>query len=210
VDSVQSFHKIHLVPFGEYVPLIETFPWLVALTPYHGTHIPSLSFGPGPTWMEMGNYRLATAICFEDTVPHVVRRFFSETKDGRQPDLLLNMSNDGWFCVPKGGEYVGSEEQEMHLAVSVFRAIENRVPLARAANTGVSAIVDGNGRVVKSLGTMKHDVLSGEVPLDDRTSFYSARGDWLGQSCLAVTIGLVPLAFFWPGRAVSPRVPSTA
>ncbi len=207
VNAIQSFNKIHLVPFGEYVPLIETFPWLVALTPYHGTHIPSLTFGKGPVWMELGPYRLATAICFEDTVPHVVRRSFSEMTDGRQPDLLLNMSNDGWFC---HDDAHASEEHAMHLAVSVFRAVENRVPLARAANTGVSAIVDGNGRVVKSLPSMKQDILAGEVPLDDRVSIYSSWGDWLGQSCLAVTIGLVPLAFFWPARGrrlVSPTAP---
>lgn len=188
--AYQHFHKLHLVPFGEYVPLIKTFPWLIALTPYHGTHVPSLSFGAAPAWLTLGKYRLAPAICFEDTVPHVVRRFFSETKDGRHPDVLVNLSNDGWFH--------GSSEHEMHLAASIFRAVENRVPLARAANTGVSAIVDGNGRVLQSLATLEVGVLAGEVPLDDRTGLYSAWGDWLGQSCLAITIGLIPLAFLWP------------
>ncbi|MCA1685960.1 MAG: apolipoprotein N-acyltransferase, partial [Planctomycetia bacterium] len=178
--------------------------WLVRLTPYHGTHIPSLSFGREPAWMEMGPYRIAAAICFEDTVPHLVRRFFSEAKDGRHPDLLLNLSNDGWFCREQGDGYRGSSEHSMHLAVSVFRAVENRVPLARAANTGVSAIVDGSGRVLKSLPTMKQDVLVGEVPLDDRVGLYSSWGDWVGQTCLAVTIGLVPLAFYWPKRVRRP------
>ena len=68
------YHKIHLVPFGEYVPLIKTFPWLTALTPYHGETVPSLNFGPGPAWFDVGPYRFAAAICFEDTVPQVVRR----------------------------------------------------------------------------------------------------------------------------------------
>ena len=192
VASVQSVNKLHLVPFGEYVPLIETFPWLVRLTPYNGSHIPSLTFGREPAWLDLGPLRLAAAICFEDTVPHVVRRFFREAKDGRHPDLLVNLSNDGWFH--------GSSEHEMHLAVSVFRAVENRVPLVRAANTGVSAIVDGNGRVLKSLPTLKQDVLVGEAPLDDRVGLYSSWGDWFGQTCLAVTIGLVPLGLFWPNR----------
>jgi apolipoprotein N-acyltransferase len=188
--AVQSFHKLHLVPFGEYVPLVETFPWLIALTPYHGGHVPSLSFGPEPKWLALGPYRLAAVICFEDTVPQVVRRFFREAKDGRHPDLLVNMSNDGWFH--------GSSEHDMHLAVSVFRAVEHRVPMARAANTGISAIVDGNGRVVESLPKLKEGVLTGVVPLDDRAALYSVWGDWLGQSCLAVTIGLVPMAVLWP------------
>lgn len=193
VKSEQSFHKMHLVPFGEYVPLIEMFPWLTILTPYHGGHIPSLRFGPEPIWLALGPYELAPAICFEDTVPHVVRRFFREAPDGRHPDLVVNLSNDGWFR--------GSSEHDMHLAVSVFRCIENRVPLARAANTGVSAIVDGNGRVVASLPKLKEDVLSEVVPLDDRASFYSRWGDWLGQLCLAITIGLIPLAYLRPKPA---------
>ena len=182
----QIYHKLHLVPFGEYVPLIQYLPWLTALTPYGSSHAPSLSFGREPKWIDVGPYRVATAICFEDTVPHVVRRFFHEAPGGRQPDVLLNLSNDGWFH--------GSSEHDMHLAASVFRAVENRVPLARAANTGVSAIVDGNGRVLKSLPKLKQDVLAGEVPLDDRVSLYTAWGDWLGLACLAVTIGLGPLA----------------
>ena len=148
--------------------MIETFPWLTAFTPYHGTHVPSLSFGRGPVWIDLGPYRLAAAICFEDTVPQVVRRFFREAKDGRHPDVLLNLSNDGWFH--------GSSEHDMHLAVSVFRAVENRVPLARAANTGVSAIVDGNGRVLKKLPKLEQDVLAGDVPLDDRSALYSRVG----------------------------------
>jgi len=186
VATAQVFHKMHLVPFGEYVPLIGTFPWLTMLTPYRGSQVPSLAFGREATTLTLGPYRLAPVICFEDTVPHVVRQFFRDTKDGRPPDLLVNMSNDGWFQ--------GSSEHDMHLAVSVFRCVENRVPLVRAANTGVSAIVDGNGRVLASLPKLKEAVLAGIVPLDDRSGVYSAWGDWLGQSCLAVTIGLIPLA----------------
>ncbi len=93
----QVVFKMHLVPFGEYVPLIETFPWLTVFTPYSNGHIPSLTHARGPAWFELGPYRLAAAICFEDTVPQVVRRLFREAKDGRHPDVLLNLSNDGWF-----------------------------------------------------------------------------------------------------------------
>jgi apolipoprotein N-acyltransferase len=191
--EIQCVDKMHLVPFGEYVPLIETFPWLVALTPYRGSHIPSLIPGRDPVWLSLGSYRIATAICFEDTVPQVVRRFFREVKDGRPPDMILNLSNDGWFH--------GSSEHDMHLAVSIFRAIEHRVPLARAANTGISAIVDGNGRVVASLGKLEEGVLAGSIPLDDREGAYTTWGDWLGQLCLAVTIGFIPLGYLYPRYA---------
>jgi apolipoprotein N-acyltransferase len=187
-QTVESYHKLHLVPFGEYVPLVESLPWLTALTPYHGPDavVPSLSFGSAPVWFDLGAYRLAAAICFEDTVPHVARRFFSHPRGGRQPDVLLNLSNDGWFH--------GSSEHEMHLAVSVFRAIENRVPLARSVNTGVSAFIDGNGRVLDSLPTLEEGILAGTVPLDDRVSLYSTWGDWVGIICLSATLALIPLS----------------
>jgi apolipoprotein N-acyltransferase len=196
---LQAYHKLHLVPFGEYVPLIDVMPWLQRLTPYRGTRLHFLDHGSEPSWFELGPYRLAAAICFEDTVPHVVRRFFAEAPDGRQPDLLVNLSNDGWFHQ--------TSEHEMHLAVSTFRCIENRVPLARAVNTGVSAMIDGNGRVLKSLPKMTGGILSEVAPLDDRVSFYSRWGDWLGQSCLACTIGLLLLGTFSPRTRPGPVAP---
>ncbi len=187
VATIQSYHKLHLVPFGEYVPLVDALPWLTALTPYRGTQVPSLNFGREAAWFTLGRFGFAAAICFEDTVPQVVRRFFDERKAGHPPDLLINQSNDGWFH--------GSAEHDMHLAVSIFRAIENRVPLARAVNTGVSAFIDGNGRILESLPKLREGVLARTIPLDDRTSLYSSWGDWLGLSCLAVTTGLIPLAW---------------
>jgi apolipoprotein N-acyltransferase len=183
----QRYDKLHLVPFGEYVPLIDALPWLTRLTPYHGEQTPSLAFGAKPVWFDLRRFRYATAICFEDTVPHVVRRFFREMPDGRPPDVLLNISNDGWFH--------GSSELNMHLIASVFRCIENRVPLARAVNTGISAIVDGNGKIRHSLPKLASDLLCEVVPLDDRSSLYTRWGDWLAWACLAAGIGLVPLSF---------------
>jgi apolipoprotein N-acyltransferase len=179
VASVQTYSKLKLVPFGEYVPLVDMFPWLTVLTPYRGETIPSLAFGTAPRWFDFKGYRLAVAICFEDTIPQVTRRFFAEAPDGRKPDLLLNLSNDGWFH--------WSEELEMHLAVSVFRAVENRVPLARAVNTGISALIDGNGRIQARLPRRTQQVLVGVAMLDDRVAMYTFWGDWLGQACLVAT-----------------------
>ncbi|MBX6314865.1 MAG: apolipoprotein N-acyltransferase [Isosphaeraceae bacterium] len=184
-EAVASYHKLHLVPFGEFVPGIERFPWLRQLTPYDEENLPTLAFGAAPVWFDLGSLRYATAICFEDTIPYVVRRLVQETKDRRPPDILLNISNDGWFA--------GSSEQEVHLAISAFRAVENRVPLARAVNTGVSALIDGNGRILQALPKVRADVLVGELPLDDRESLYAAWGDWFAQTCLAITLGLVVL-----------------
>jgi apolipoprotein N-acyltransferase len=188
VAQIHFYHKMHLVPFGEYIPFIDIMPWLSILTPYHGGRLPRLSFGHEPGLIPLKDYLLAVTICFEDTVPQVINRFFDGTAGTRQPDVLVNLSNDGWFH--------GSAELDMHLAIGAFRAVEHRVPLARAVNTGFSALVDGNGEIQSYLAKDTEGVLAVTVPLDDRQSLYSRLGDWLGLSCLAVTIGLVPLGIF--------------
>jgi apolipoprotein N-acyltransferase len=182
----EFYHKMHLVPFGEFIPLIDVLPWLSALTPYRDK-IPDLSSGREPRIFEVGPYRIASVICFEDTIPQVMGQFFRGEDQSHQPDLLINLSNDGWFP--------GSSELDMHLAIGVFRTIEHRVPLARAVNTGFSALVDGNGEIRARLNKNIEAELTVQVPLDDRTTWYSRWGDWLGLSCLAVTIGWIPLGF---------------
>ena len=109
--------------------------------------------------------------------------------------MLINLSNDGWFH--------GSAELDMHLAIGVFRAFENRVPLARAVNTGLSALVDGNGEIRESLRQRVQRRSFGHGPSGRRTSYYSRWGDWLGLTCLAISIGLVPMA--WLERPLRPR-----
>jgi apolipoprotein N-acyltransferase len=188
------YHKMHLVPFGEFIPLSHTLPWLAALTPYRDK-IPRLDFGREPRIFEVGPYRFAAAICFEDTIPQVIGRFFRGEDQAHQPEILINLSNDGWFP--------GSSELDMHLAIGVFRAIEHRVPLARAVNTGFSALVDGNGEIRARLPKNVEDEMVVQVPLDDRTTWYSRWGDWLGLSCLAVTIGWIPMGLIRGRRSPS-------
>jgi apolipoprotein N-acyltransferase len=192
LSTIHSYHKMHLVPVGEYVPFLDRMPWLSVLIPYPGGRVPGLSFGRQPLLIPLKEYLLAVTICFEDTIPQVIARFFRENAPDRQPDVLINLSNDGWFH--------GSAELDMHLAIGVFRAVEHRVPLARAVNTGLSALVDGNGEIRSFLPKETEGVLSVTVPLDDRRSLYNRLGDWLGLSCLAVTIGLVPVGIFHKPR----------
>jgi apolipoprotein N-acyltransferase len=184
VSTYRFYHKMHLVPFGEFIPYVEALPWLAALTPYRDK-IPSLNFGRDPVLLPLGAYRFAASICFEDTIPQVINAFFRGPEQAQQPDLLINLSNDGW--------YPNSSELDMHLAIGVFRTVEHRVPLVRAVNTGLSALIDGNGEIRAVLPKNVEDVLVATVPLDDRTTYYSRWGDWLGLSCLAVTIGLIPM-----------------
>jgi apolipoprotein N-acyltransferase len=191
----EFYHKLHLVPFGEFIPLIDALPWLASLTPFRD-RIPSLSFGTEPRTFEVGPYRFAPAICFEDTIPQVINLFFRDPDRAHHPDVLVNLSNDGW--------YPESSELDTHLAIGVFRTVEHRVPLVRAVNTGFSAMVDGNGEIRDRLDKNREDVLVVDVPLDDRTTWYSRWGDWLGMSCLAVTIGWLPLGLVRPRRRVLP------
>jgi apolipoprotein N-acyltransferase len=167
-----------------------------------------LTAGESPVVFDFRDWRIAPVICFEDTVAHVVRRTVaaaSQAESGRQLDLLVNLTNDGWFH--------GSSELDQHLITAAFRAVECRVPLVRAVNTGVSAIIDGNGCIreperfidgdnqgrtsmVDPQTGSRHKQLNaalvGNVPLDPRTSLYVQFGDWFGMLCCA-SVSLVGL-----------------
>jgi len=204
------YDKIHRVPFGEYIPLETQLPWLQSFSPYaEGL---GLDAGTAVSVFRHQSYRLLPLICFEDTVPHLVRSAVevSRSSDKTSPgdvDCLVNLSNDGWFH--------GSSEHDQHLITASFRCIETRVPMVRAVNTGISAIVDGNGRirdpeVLIDLDKMKARTPSerttlidpatgkmpklatfvqvGHIPLDPRESLYVRWGDWFAMACLAATL----------------------
>jgi apolipoprotein N-acyltransferase len=183
-EKTQFYRKLHLVPFGEYVPLVQSVPFILRFTPFDAEHLPSLDPSPETSVLKLGDHTIATVICFEDSVPQVARRVM--LAGTRQPDLLLNISNDGWFR--------GTAAHRLHLANSVLRAVEFRVPVARAVNTGISAFIDGNGRVSAELREANEAVLVGQVQLDPRTSFYLETGPWLGWLCAAFTFAMLPLA----------------
>ncbi|SNS42583.1 apolipoprotein N-acyltransferase [Granulicella rosea] len=132
------YDKVRLLNFGERVPAGEALPWLTRLMPReYARFTPGSSADPlllkkpdGTSW------RLGTFICFEDTLPEFLRSI-----GANHPNLLVNISNDSWF-----GE--GSEPWE-HLALSVFDAVEQRSAMARSVNSGVSAFIDANGRVIQ-------------------------------------------------------------
>ncbi|MEN6457995.1 MAG: apolipoprotein N-acyltransferase [Thermoguttaceae bacterium] len=185
------YDKIHLVPFGEYVPLADRWPWLQRLTP-----LPiSVTAGRQPVAFDVdagGNHgrawRIAPNICYETVLPQVIRRQVNAlAAAGREPDMLVNLTNDGWFW--------GSSELDMHLACSVFRAVECRKPLLVAANTGFSAWIDANGRVRLQGPRRQTEILLAEPRVDTRRSWYLAYGDWPAGVCLAgcVVLALIGL-----------------
>ena len=208
VGLAGRYDKLHRVPFGEYIPLRESLPWLMNLTPYRGSD--GLDKGEQATVFEYGKWRMAPVICFEDTVPHLVRGIIaagSANDTGREVDLLVNLTNDGWFH--------GSSELDQHLITSAFRAVECRTPLVRAVNTGISAIIDGDGAILDpevfidgdarknapaKPRTSARDPQTGAwhrqlnaalvhtVPLDPRRSLYVRFGDWFAMLCCASVV----------------------
>ncbi len=173
------YDKCHRVPFGEFVPFAETFPWLYRLTP-----LPSgLNAGAGPQSVEIGHTRYAPNICYEDTIPHFIRAQVLQLRaENREPDILVNLTNDGWFW--------GSSELDMHLACGVFRAVECRKPVLIAANTGFSAWIDSNGRIRAQGRRRAPDLIVAATRIDRRGSWYLDHGDIPAGLCLLATCGI--------------------
>lgn len=136
--QVSRYDKMHRVPFGEYVPLKDHLPWMKRFAPYDFDY--GVEAGTEWTSFPLDRYRFATVICYEDTDPDLARHYVGPEME--QPvDFVLNISNDGWFN--------GTSEHAQHLAICRFRAIECRRAVARSVNMGVSAVIDGNGRILQ-------------------------------------------------------------
>jgi len=137
----------------------------------------------GPVWV-------APNICYESVLPQVIRRPVNAlAAEGREPDVLVNLTNDGW--------YYGANELDLHLICGVFRAVECRKPFLIAANTGFSAWIDGDGRIVALGPRRATGTVVAEVRPDPRQSWYLRHGDWAGGVCLAVCVVLAAVGC-WP------------
>lgn len=191
---VSRYDKIHRVPFGEYIPLKDLISGLQYFTPYRGEF--GISAGKAPVFMEYKGIRYSPVICFEDTVPQLVRSIVADSTKDKTVDVLLNLSNDGWFH--------GSSELDQHLITAAFRCVECRVPMVRAVNTGISAVIDGDGAiraraVNEKTGKSKETeaYLVESVPLDPRNSYYVRYGDWFAATCLGLTLLAGLIGFFF-------------
>jgi len=170
--------KMHLVPFGEYVPQAKLLPFVHKLVVGVG------DFSPGDTLaaLDIGKGKVGVLVCFEGIFPELSRRY---VRGGAQ--LLVNITNDGW--------YGRSSAPYQHLSMSVFRAIENGVPLVRAANTGISAIIDEKGHISQATPLFVEDFCAGEVILGVGGTIYTRIGDVFALLCLGVSLGLTFFAF---------------
>ena len=159
----QLYDKHHLVPFGEYIP----FGDVAARFGLHGFAAQAgqgFSSGPGPELIDLGPLGTALPlICYEAVFPQHAR-------NGTRPDMLIQITNDAWF-----GERSGPYQ---HLAQARMRAIEQGLPMIRAANTGISAIIDPYGRMVASIGLGEAGYADAALPAPLSPTLYASTGDW--------------------------------
>src|SRR5262249_10127645 len=193
-ERVQAYRKLHLVPFGEFVPGRRPVPLLAGI---FGGPAPG-DFNPGRdhTVFELTNsdVRVAPLICFEDTIGELTRQFVLPSDGNPGANLLVDITNDGWFLHSAGSH--------QHLANAIFRCVETRRPMVRAANTGVTCFVNEFGRVTQKLqddtgSTFTEGVLTGDVkvPTEHELTFYTRHGELFAKGCAAVTV-IAILAIF--------------
>jgi len=187
-----QYNKIHLVPFGEYIPLRKLLPFLETVVPigdvaagkeYTIFQIPNSKFRHRRTSLRLAQIpNFSVLICFEDVFPALARRFVRQGAD-----FLINITNDGWYKETPAGY--------QHLQASVLRAVENRVFVVRSANTGVSAFIEPSGRIISTVrdASGKEIFISG-YKTDDirfgarRLSPYTKSGDIFILGCLIFVI----------------------
>jgi apolipoprotein N-acyltransferase len=171
------YHKIQLVPFGEYVPMQR----LLTLGGRYAAKLVQqvADFTPGtePAIGEADRGRLAGFICYEAVFPGLVRRFTA-----RGAELLINVTNDAW--------YGRTSAPYQHMAMAAFRAVENGRYVVRAANTGITAVVDPRGRVLEKTELFATTALVRDVPLLAGRTFYVEHGDVFAWACLGATVAL--------------------
>ena len=208
------YNKIHLVPFGEVLPLRKSMAWFyeilmkIKFIPYNFDY--SLDYGSEFTIFKMTDdevdparaYKFGVMICYEDTVPEIARKFALDEQGRKRINWLVNISNDGWFVQFEDKKIVPSAELAQHAAVCAFRAVENRLSILRSVNTGISCLIDSAGRIRNGflagdlpVMAMDRTGMSGwfidKIPVDSRVTVFSKYGEWLDFICEICVISLI-------------------
>jgi apolipoprotein N-acyltransferase len=171
-DTAGKYDKVHLVPYGEYVPLKTIFPFISRLAEGIGDFAEGKGFVP----LEMGGRKIGILICYEGILSEAGRMYKNDAAE-----LLVNITNDAWFGM--------TSAPYQHLSMLIFRAVETRLYLVRAANTGISAIIDPLGKIVSKTEIFKKDTIHGHIKFMAVPTIYAKYGDvlvWAGFIYLAL------------------------
>ncbi len=169
------YHKMHLVPFGEYVPFKKLLFFAEKLTEPAGNFSPGESYRP----LDIGDAKAGPLVCYEDIFPQISRRLVAGGAE-----YLINVTNDAWYGV--------SSAPYQHVALAVFRAVENRRFMVRATNTGVSAVITPTGKMEVQSGIFHDALIVAPVGLKQEISLYTQLGDWFAYACAAyAALGLI-------------------
>ncbi len=189
------YDKRHLVPFGEYIPLRQVLFFLDKLVEgigdFEAGTVPTVLALPSSEPGSAPPAKFGVVICFEVIFPDLVREF---VRDGA--DFMVTITNDAWF-----GD---SAAPYQHFGMVVFRAIENHVAFARAANTGVSGFIDPYGRILQASPIFTEQAMTGRIPAKNAPTFYSRHGDVFAYGC-AIIGGLFLLAAWWRTGGSEPQ-----
>jgi len=171
------YRKMQLVPFGEYVPLQPVFTLGGRVAAKAVRQVADFSPGTEAVVADVDGHLVGGYICYEAIFPALVRRFAASGAE-----LLINVTNDAWYGT--------TSAPHQHLAMSALRAVENRRYMVRAANTGITTVVDPWGRILEPTQLFERTVVVRDVPLIAETSFYTRHGDLFAQACLAAALAL--------------------
>jgi apolipoprotein N-acyltransferase len=160
-NATGRYDKVHLVPFGEYVPLKRWLPFINQMVALVG----DFKTGEPGTTLSWKDHEIGMLICYEAIFPELSRAM---TMNGAH--LLVNITNDAWFGFTSAAY--------QHFSMSVLRAVENRRALARSANTGISGFIDAGGRIVAPTPLMQDATVTTELALLEIPAFYTRWGDW--------------------------------
>ena len=166
--NIDKYSKTHLVPYGEYVPFERYFTFLGKLVAQVGDFRPGK---PGKT-LAWKKGELGVQICYEVVFPALSRALVKNNAA-----LLINITNDAWFGTTSG--------PYQHFSITIFRAVENRRALARAANTGISGFIDPVGRIMISTPLLEEAAITRPLPMLSHITFYTRYGDLLAIACLS-------------------------
>jgi apolipoprotein N-acyltransferase len=179
-ELLGRYDKIKLAPFGEYIPFHDSFLFFLDKLV---VGIGDFAAGTETTVFTLPEEKFGVLICYEGIFPDLARRFVAAGAD-----FLVNITNDAWFG--------RSSAPYQHLVMEAMRAVENRVPLVRAANTGFSAVIEIDGQIRARTALYETTFLVQELAWPQITSFYAAHGDVFAYFCVLATVSMLGYVYY--------------